>query len=76
MAHSLLAAYIVNPHFTEVMEAFFVSIHHNNSVKQFSLVSSLSTAQVAADHYLLVYANQSNIQKKLESLLSRKISNI
>lgn len=69
MAHSLLAAYIGNPHFTEVMEAFLDSIHQNNSVKKFYLVSSLSAAQAAVDHYLLFCDNQCQI-KKIESLLS------
>ncbi len=69
MAHSLPAAYIGNTQFTEVMEAFFDSIHQNNSVKQFSLVSSLSAAQAAGDHYWLFCTNHSQFQKPLESLL-------
>ncbi len=69
MAHSLLAAYIDKPPFSEVVEAFFDSTHQNNSVKQFSLVSSLSAAQAAGDHYWLFCTNQSQFQKPLESLL-------
>jgi hypothetical protein len=64
MAHSLLAAYIDKPPFSEVMESFFDSTHQNNPVKQFFLASPQFTVLAAVDHYWLYLLTKANFKYK------------
>lgn len=72
MAHSLLLANIDISPFSEVMEAFFDSIHQNNSVKQFFLVSSHSIALAAVDHYWLYSLIKANFKYRKPAIAIAK----